>query len=369
MNHYCTYFDRGFLSQGLALWRSLAAQDVDAVLWVLALDEFTADILREVGGTWLRVVRLEELEKEDRQLAAVKSERTRVEYFFTLSPCWPRWLLKQRPEIGRLTYVDADLFFFDDPREMFEAMDAAGASVMLTAHRFPAWLAAHYEQHGKFNVGILSWRRDAVGLACLDEWRAQCLAWCFDRVEDGKYADQKYLDGWPARWGAQLLVLDDAGVNAAPWNWAGKTWAMSDRGKGEEPVATQAAPARRIVTVEDRPLVVFHFARFRPLRGAWWWQSGQLDYGVMPGWLRNAIYGPYARALLSARDEIAAKRPGFDFPRSRPRGGRGFWRDLVLRGLFGSDWLRAGGVFFSGRAGLGRWSGRVLASLRRRRQG
>ena len=60
MNHYCTYFDRGFLAQGLALWRSLAKHDLDSVLWVLALDEFTADVLREVGGTWLRVVTLAE---------------------------------------------------------------------------------------------------------------------------------------------------------------------------------------------------------------------------------------------------------------------------------------------------------------------
>ena len=56
MNHYCTYFDRGFLIQGVALWRSLAAQDHDAVLWVLALDDFTAEVLREIGGTWLRVI-------------------------------------------------------------------------------------------------------------------------------------------------------------------------------------------------------------------------------------------------------------------------------------------------------------------------
>ena len=38
MNHYCTYFDRGFLPQGLAMWTSLKAHDATAVLWVLALD-------------------------------------------------------------------------------------------------------------------------------------------------------------------------------------------------------------------------------------------------------------------------------------------------------------------------------------------
>jgi len=345
MNHYCTYFDRGFLSQGLALWRSLAAHDADSVLWVLALDDFTAEVLREVGGTWMRVVPLAELEAGDPALAAAKANRARVEYFFTLSPCWPRWLLATHPEIERVTYLDADLFFFGSPEPVFAAMDAAGASVLVTAHRFPAWLRPHYERHGKYNVGILSFRRDTAGRACLDDWRARCLEWCHDRLEDGKYADQKYLDGWPARLGAALLVLERPGVNLAPWNWIEHQFVSRE-------------------WVDEQELVLFHFARLRPVCGTWWWQSGQLDYGVMPWALRQRIYGPYLKALLAARAEIAARRPGFDFTRRAPRFDRGFWRGLPLRVLFGSDWLQVGGALVSGRFGLGRWSGQCLAKLR-----
>lgn len=348
MNHYCTYFDRGFLIQGLAMWRSLARQDRDSVLWVLALDDFTADVLREMGGTWLRVVRLEEVEGGDEALRKAKGDRSRAEYYFTLSPCWPRWLLRRRAEIERVTYLDADLFFLGDPGGMFEAMDAAKASVMVTRHRFPSWLR-HYEKHGVFNVGVLSFRRDAAGLGCLEAWRAECLAWCYDRLEDGKYADQKYLEAWPERLGAGLLVLEEAGVNAAPWNWAGAKWEVGEAG----------------VRVDGRDLVCFHFARFRPIRGTWWWQSGQLDYGVMPWRLRNALYGAYWRALDAARKEIAERRAGFDFPERAARFDRSFWRGLPLRVLFGSEWLRVGDKFVSGRWGLGRWSGRALGVLRR----
>lgn len=362
MNHYCTYFDRGFLIQGLAMWRSLAIHDRDSVLWVLALDEFTAEVLKEIGGTWLRVVRLEEVETGDAELAAAKVNRSRAEYYFTLSPCWPRWLLRARPEIARITYLDADLFFFDDPAAMFDAMDAGRASVLITRHRFPEWLR-HYEKHGVFNVGVLSFRCDEAGLKCLEQWRSQCLAWCFDRLEDGKYADQKYLDAWPERLVDALLVLEDPGVNAAPWNWAGKRWEIvrtTDSEKGGESLA---------VRVDGAPLIVFHFARFRPLRGTWWWQSGQLDYGVMPQPLRNALYGAYWRALDAARAEIRARREGFDFPVRGSRLGRGFWSSLPLRILFGSDWLRVGDSFVSGRIGIGRWSGRALAALRKLRRG
>lgn len=348
MNHYCTYFDRGFLIPGLAMWRSLRRHDAAAALWVLALDDFTAGVLRELRDPELQIVTLAEVERDDLDLVDVRPHRSRVEYYFTLSPCWPRWLFAHHPEIDRLTYVDADMFFFAPPTAVHAAMDRAGASVLITSHRFPPWLR-HYEQHGLFNVGLLSFRNDSIGLHCVNAWRDDCLAWCHDRVEPGRYADQKYLESWPGQYRSAVLVCQHPGVNLAPWNWATHRCVVQDDGA---------------VLVDGEALVVFHFARFRPLRGTWWWQSGQLDYGVMPARLRHAVYGPYWHALALARAEIRERRPGFDFAR-RPRLERGFWRGLPLRLVFGSDWLRLGHRFHSGRGGLGRFSGRALAFLRR----
>ena len=340
MNHYCTYFDRGFLLQGVALARSLVAQDPAAVLWVLALDEETAGALRDLNKPALRVVPLAELEAADPALAAVKPTRSRAEYYFTLSPCWPRWLLHNRPEIARLVYLDADLYFFSSPQPIWDALDRG--SVLLVAHRFPDFLR-HYERHGKYNVGVLGWRRDRDGLACLDWWRERCLEWCFDRLEADRYADQKYLEAWPQRFGG-VVECRHPGVNLAPWNWMNHRY---DHPSGA-------------VQVDGQPLVVFHFARFRAIRGDWWWQSGQLDYGVMPAALRHALYGAYWRALQSAAAET-----GREVPATTARLGRAFWRTLPLRLVFGSDWLRVGDRFVSGRLGLGRYSGRFLAALRR----
>ncbi len=232
------------------------------------------------------------------------------------------------------------------------------------------WLR-HYEQHGKFNVGILSFRNDTAGRVCLADWRARCLDWCFDRLDDGKYADQKYLDGWPAKVGLALLVLDHPGVNLAPWNWAGHSlrWSAlpSTRLSGEHASSQRVEGNALHLSIDGQPLMLFHFARLRPIYGTWWWQSGQLEYGVMPWPLRNAIYGPYVRALLAARAEIAARRLGFDFSRRPAPLGRDFWRNLPLRMVFGGNWLRTGAGFLNLRLGLGRWSGRALAGVRRLR--
>jgi hypothetical protein len=345
VNHYCTYFDRSFLIQGLALAASLRRNDRSAVLWVLCLDDFTALYLRERAETWLRPIELSTLETADGELLAIKAQRSTIEYYFTLSPCWPRYLLRHHPEIDRLTYVDADMFFFDDPSAIFSEMESA--SILVTEHRYPVHLR-HHLRYGRFNVGLLSFRNDDVGLDCLDWWRHRCLDWCYDREENGKYGDQKYLDEWPARYGARLCVSRRQGVNLAPWNWS------------QYPFSFRTG---RLI-VNDEPIEVFHFARFAPLQGTWLFQSGQLEYGVMPWRVRQWIYGRYWRALRAARNDVARLRPGFGFPRGSARHWHGFWSALVPRVLFGSDWIRIGSYFFSGRLGLGRFSGHLLSWIR-----
>ncbi len=344
MNHYCTYFDSGFLAQGVALWASLKKHDAHAVLWVLALDETTVSVLGRLGDAALRVIPLAELEAADPELAACRANRSRVEYYFTLSPCWPRHLLRTRPEIAAVVYLDADMLVFSDPRPVWDEL--ARGSTLLCAHGFPPFLA-HYEKHGLYNVGVLGWRRDAAGLACLDWWRERCIEWCYDRMEPGRYADQKYLEEWPRRFEG-VIECSHPGINLAPWNWMNHRYEFPPGG----------------VRVDGQPLVVFHFARFRALRGDWWWQSGQMDYGVMPWRLRQATYGSYYEALRSAGNEIARVAPEWRPARRPARLSRDFWRALPLRLVFGTDWLRCGSWFVSGRFGLGRYSGRFLAWLR-----
>lgn len=348
--HFCTYFDRGFLIQGLALADSLRRHEPNAVLWVLALDTFTEEALKELRAPHIRVVPLRELEATDLGLAATKGARTLVEYYFTISPCWPLHLLREHPEIESILYVDADMYWFASARPILAAMQRC--SILLTEHRHPAHLR-HHARFGKFNVGILGFANDAAGLECLERWREQCLEWCHDRLEGDRYADQKYLDEWPERYGDSVCVLPRLGVNLAPWNWSRFSYQDKD---GQ-------------LAIDGQPLELFHFARFRPTRGTWWFQSGQLEYGVMPWWIRQRIYGAYWRGLRDARQRLRRIRPGFDFPRRNSRGWHKAWRASIPRAIFGSDWLRMGPYFISGRFGIGRWSGVILSWIRAKARG
>ena len=350
MNHYCTYFDAGFLIQGVALWQSLRAHDPDAVLWVLALDPEAERVLRAAHDDRLQVVALAELEADDGDLAAVKARRSRVEYYFTLSPCWPRHLLRRQPALPAVTYVDADLLFFHSTAEFFTEVASSGASVAITPHRFPPALRA-YEQWGRFNVGVLFFRNDPAGRAVLDDWRRRCLDWCADRLEGDRFADQKYLDAWPERFGRTVHVVVHEGMNLAPWNWS--------------QYACRLTPDD--FRVNGRPLIAFHFARFRRVTERIW-DSGQLEYAVMPADLRNWLYGRYWQALEAARrGPLLAGRHGY--PGARLRAERAGSRGWLLRFLFGSLWYRLGGRWWAlGVSGLGRHSGSWLNRYRQGKQ-
>ncbi|MGC4073370.1 MAG: hypothetical protein QM760_12810 [Nibricoccus sp.] len=170
-------------------------------------------------------------------------------------------------------------------------------------------------------------------------------------MQDGKYADQGYLDAWPTLFPNHLRISARSGINLAPWNWSAHSTKVNEGS----------------VRIDGQPLEIFHFARFRPQIGSILFQSGQLEYGIIPWTLRQAIYGPYWDALKQARAEIRTRHPGFDFPKTRLRGWHSFWKTLGPRLLFGSDWLRLGPFFVSGRLSLGRYSGQLLAMLRRRK--
>jgi len=142
---------------------------------------------------------------------------------------------------------------------------------------------------GFFNVGFLLFRRTGETLACLRHWRDQCLEWCFDRIEPGRFGDQKYLEEWPTRY-AGVTILQHAGAGLAPWNVT-RYRIRYEQGR---------------VWVNGDPLLFYHFARLRAINRwlyepCFWWYRGALTPIV-----RDQVYVPYVRELRAAGDRIRA---------------------------------------------------------------
>lgn len=277
MYYFCTYFDQNYLPRGLALHRSLRKHCPEFKLWVLCMDQTTYEVLEKLNLPGVHPLSLEEFERNDELLLSAKQNRSRIEYFFTCTPSLSLFILNHHPEVDLITYLDADLFFFADPAPLFAEMD--GKSIGIIDHRFPARLRDR-EKYGIYNVGWLSFRRNENGLECLHWWRKLCLEWCYDRVEGDRFADQKYLDLFPERYGRDI-ILQNKGANVAPWNI--ENYILN---------ATET-----IVYVDNQPLLFFHFQGFKQVI-PWVYDFGLSFYGVkMSQELIDYIYVPYIHEL------------------------------------------------------------------------
>lgn len=214
MEHYITLFDGNFLPQGLVLLESLERHAGEHTLWVLCLDERAREVLDDLEKPNLRTISLADVETPE--LLAVKSGRTWAEYCWTLTPFTPRFVLEREPKAERVTYLDADLFFLKSPESIFAELEQSGKSVLITEHAYDE----EYDQSdnfGRFCVQFIIFVSGA-GEVVRKWWEERCLEWCFDRVEDGKFGDQKYLDDWPERFPAHVHVLGQKDAILAPWN-------------------------------------------------------------------------------------------------------------------------------------------------------
>ena len=286
---FCTLFDSGYLFKALALYGSLERHCESFHLTALCFDEEAERLLRLLGLPHLSILPLAELERSDPALVGAKADRTRFEYCCTATPALPLHLLRTRPELGEITYLDADLFFYSDPEPLFAEL--GDDSVLITPHRFPSYLR-HYEANGIYNVQFMTFRRDERGLAALEWWHDRCIEWCYLRLEDGKYADQKYLDDWPERFQG-VHVLQHKGGGLAPWNLDRFVLRQED-GR---------------VSVDGDPLLFFHFHRVRMREdGGYDWRApGYLGAGAA----YEPVYRPYLEALDEAKSRIWVVEPSF----------------------------------------------------------
>lgn len=213
MEHYVTLFDSFFLPQGMALHASMERHVRDYTLWVLCVDDGAFEVLARLGLPRVRLLKLSQLETE--ALVRVKLSRSIAEYCWTLTPFVPRFVFEADESVQKVTYIDADIWFTDSPHAVHQELALAGKSVLITEHGY----APQYDRtefSGKYCVQFISFTR--AGENVRKWWEDRCIEWCFDRHEDGKFGDQKYLEQWPKLFADQVHVLQQKSLLLAPWN-------------------------------------------------------------------------------------------------------------------------------------------------------
>ncbi len=211
MQNFCTLFNSNYLAKGLVMYDSLRKFSPSFHLYIFAFDDISNSILSNFKLEYVTIITLAEF--EDNDLLKVKPTRTVAEYCWTCTSSTILYCLKNY-KIEDCTYIDADLFFFGNPKVLIDEM--GNKDVLLTSHRYTP-IYDQSENSGEYCVQFMCFKNTKNGMKILGWWRNECLKWCYNRLEDGKFGDQMYLNDWTTRFEG-IHVLNNIGGSVAPWN-------------------------------------------------------------------------------------------------------------------------------------------------------
>lgn len=274
----CTLFDKNYLPHLFVLKASLEEHVKDFLLYCFCMDEESFAYLTEKNDPNLVPISRDTLENHFEGLKIAKTNRSKVEYYFTCSSSLCGFILDNYPNTDIITYLDADLRLFSSPEPIFNEMK--NHSIGIIAHKFYGF-GKRFEKYGKYNVGWLTFVNDENSRKCLTDWRNNCINWCYDRLEDGKFADQKYLEHWHNDYKG-VHEIKHIGANVAPWNVGQYKLTTTRDGK---------------IMVNDQPLIFYHFSGFKQLDENTYTTHVSKYLVSLKGTLKHQIYIPYIKLL------------------------------------------------------------------------
>lgn len=211
---FCTLFDSNYLDKGLVLYHSMENVMEDFKLYILAMDDKCYDVLKDCNLSHAKLISLADF--EDEELLKIKAQRARAEYCWTCTASLIDYVFEKYNE-AYCTYVDSDLYFFQNPKVLIEEMLFYDCSVQIVEHGFGKGIIAEQKiiGAGKYCVQFNTFKNDIYGREILSTWKAQCRSHC--SMEPGEMGDQKYLTDWDEKY-EKVHVLQHQGGGVAPWN-------------------------------------------------------------------------------------------------------------------------------------------------------
>ena len=251
------------------------------------MDIHTLEYLKNSNKSNIKLYLIEDLEKEINGLKAAKENRNKVEYFFTCSPAVCKYVLLRNPKISSITYLDSDLYFFSSPSIIFD--EIGDHSIAIIEHRFH-WITKRQIKYGKFNVGWVTFKNDIEGNKCLDDWLRDCLNWCYQKVEEERFGDQKYLDKWPSSY-KNLKIVQNIGANVAIWNIKNYRWSLKNNK----------------VYVNNTPLVFYHFANIYQIDNYQFNTNLSRVFMPLKGVVKENVYKVFLKNILEYLSNTSIK--------------------------------------------------------------
>ena len=213
MHAFVTLFNQKYLLQGIVLIKSIISNSFSEIIYIICLDDKTYSILEKNKFKRVVLIKIEDLETND--LKEVKKNRTFAEYCWTLTPFSIKYLFYINDSITSVTYLDADIMFLRNIKLLYQNFFESKKKVLITYHGYdPIYDASEFS--GRHCVQFLTFKKNNDHI--LDVWCNQCLDWCYNRYEDGKFGDQMYLNKWDDTYFDAVASIENINYLLAPWN-------------------------------------------------------------------------------------------------------------------------------------------------------
>ena len=266
MNKVCffTVVSRNYLPYAQALMESVARHAPDAERVVILCEPKSE---REPTDDNCQLVSAQQIGIPD--LSNMALRYTIVELNTAVKPFVFNYLIRERG-YEKAIFFDPDIYVYSPLDEMLADLDRH--DILLTPHlQAPIGdecppTETDILQSGAYNLGFIAMRRGEVAEWFVNWWARRLTTLCIIDKPRGLFLDQKWVDLVPGMFPG-VKVVRHPGWNVAYWNLRNRRLAISGAG----------------FTVNDVPLVFFHFSGFR---------GG--DYGL------SAHENPYSNRPLPA---------------------------------------------------------------------
>ena len=295
-HYYCSTFSKDYAYRGLLLYKSLLRWDKDFHFFIICLHDEVQELYGQMNLENATLIPLSAVEEKDPELLEAKKTRNEQEYAWTSKASVMLYLLEHFPDIGHILWLDGDTYFFSDPAPIFD--EWGPSSILLNEGRWEKEDKQLIKRFGRFNTGLMGFKRDENAFRCLNWFRSKLIKWCHARHKNRLWSDQVYADDWPKRF-KNVGIIRHPGVNVTPPMVMGLE--LTNDGKD--------------IYLDGQRLVFFHYSKFTYYNGNEFDLCGFVRYfsDDVVKW----IYLPYIRACRKIMQEIREIDRGF-YRETRP---------------------------------------------------
>lgn len=285
---FCTLFDSYYLDKAFALIYSMQQNIKEFEIYMFCFDEKSYDVLKKENFQGVIPVLYKQIETE--KLLELKKERSKAEYCWTCTPVIIEYVLDVY-KAESCTYIDADMYFFGEPENVFAEIKRKNADVAIVEHRFPDTEEGRncLNKSGRFCVEFNYFNNTENSRKILNWWKEQCLDWCYYHLRRRTHGDQKYLEKFPVLF-ENVCIVDDLGIGVAPWNLG--QYALKEN--------NSKIILKEQDTNKDFELILYHFQGLRFISE----DKVNVGSGTKSKELKQAVYYPYLKAIMNARQTL-----------------------------------------------------------------